>query len=723
MRNGALLLLAAMALAGNEPKQWVFFESRETSDPPLLEIEFAGGASRILTADADSMLISYLADRSWGRHPNLSLSLGDTNRVLIRFDDLPDPATVEKAELVLSLKLSEVPPQEPFRIALHRVASGWDEGGATWSRAPRAHDPHDLVLEVEPKEQLLRIDVTESLKKGAAHGWLIKVPGALRKLEEFILDALEWEESVGAALQKAREKNKRVLALVTCPQPQPKPGFGETLLIATALAHPEVRALIRERYVCVRTGYAGNEYTARIGPDLLQNLGTKTADAKAPALVVATGSGKHVATLEAIGTYDYGIVLQFLGGKLKPHPGVAAMRKGEFERAEALLRAADTDDARYWLGALQHRKHRRDEAEKLWSAVKKDSPWWLKCQARLQWSYALATGECLKAPAWKPPMRSTEVALKRTDAAVRYLIESQQPDGSWETADRVAMYHAAVTALCARALLPHAEAREAVEKATAWLRKYAQGKDPADANAWSADYTLDFFLDRFEADQSFQKDAQKAVELVSGGQGPKGAWSYSKNWGANWKGGFASWPKTEKGRYHSMNTGPSLVSLARAKKLGLPVDAKVLRRGAEALMRMRDEPGVFTYTWPEPRNFNRPDASIARAPACEQALFMLEATKKKDLKTTMGYFLKYREDLRKPAKLTAGWTAPRGYSGYFFHFAYFHAAEAFRLLGDKRALKSLQKDLLAVAEADGTWTDWQNGGKPYATAMALLVLR
>ena len=98
MRCGLLLLLSAGVLAGNSSNNLVYFESRETGNAPVLEIEFRNGATRFLTADADSILISYLAGRAWGRHPHLSVQLGDKNRALIRFDDVPAGALIKKAE-------------------------------------------------------------------------------------------------------------------------------------------------------------------------------------------------------------------------------------------------------------------------------------------------------------------------------------------------------------------------------------------------------------------------------------------------------------------------------------------------------------------------------------------------------------------------------------------------------------------------------------------------
>ena len=51
---------------------------------------------------------------------------------------------------------------------------------------------------------------------------------------------------------------------------------------------------------------------------------------------------------------------------------------------------------------------------------------------------------------------------------------------------------------------------------------------------------------------------------------------------------------------------------------GFDVDEKALAKGAEVLKDMRKSAGVYTYTYPIPRNFESADASIARGPAIER---------------------------------------------------------------------------------------------------------
>jgi hypothetical protein len=140
---------------------------------------------------------------------------------------------------------------------------------------------------------------------------------------------------------------------------------------------------------------------------------------------------------------------------------------------------------------------------------------------------------------------------------------------------------------------------------------------------------------------------------------------------------------------------------------------------------MKTGPAAFTYTFPDPISFEKADLSLGRAPLCETALRALGKGGPGDLEKAVANFLEGRAVLRGPVKLTPGWTMPGGVSSYFYFFAYLHAAEAVEALGgpsrDGR-LAVLRDDLLAVAEADGTWVDYPALGKAYGTAMALLVL-
>jgi hypothetical protein len=264
----------------------------------------------------------------------------------------------------------------------------------------------------------------------------------------------------------------------------------------------------------------------------------------------------------------------------------------------------------------------------------------------------------------------------------------------------------------------------AAARATRWLDGQIGKVDPKHMDTFGATYLLDYFLDLEEAGARGRGNVPAAVQLLTAAQCPHGGWSYSYRFGVDWKGGIGGWPVTDKGREHSMNTGPALLALARAKERGHAVPDDVLAKGKKALLAMRDTAGAYTYTYPEPRTFNQPEQSIGRGCGCEHALRKLGAVTPGDLGTAIELFLKHRGGLRAPVKLTEAWVTPGRYADYFYFFAYDHAARAIAEHGEAapERLGQLRSDLLAVAEADGTWVDCPMIGKPYGTAMALHVL-
>jgi hypothetical protein len=281
-----------------------------------------------------------------------------------------------------------------------------------------------------------------------------------------------------------------------------------------------------------------------------------------------------------------------------------------------------------------------------------------------------------------------------------------------------------ISVLCAHALLER-DVPKAVARAHAWLLEHVAARPAATLNSFTATYWLEHQLARHSRRMASRADVAAAVALLCGGQMENGAWSYSKTWGEGWRGGFGGWLATDAGRAHGMNTAIALEVLTRAQAQGFEVPDTVLSAGRYALLAMRVAPACYTYTWPEPRNFEQLDASIARAPAAETALWRLGAAPCEDLATAVRAFVERRTTLDVPVKLTESWLPPHGLSAYFHSFAYLHGARAIQALAaDSRAhdLAALRADVLARVEPDGTWLDTFALGKAYATAMALLIL-
>jgi len=167
----------------NKHDDWVYFESKETAGGRAgrLVLQFEDGRKVVLVSE-DTVLISYLADSAWGSHQNLAISMSDTNRALfaLPLEDLPPEKSLEKAELVLNMKLSRTPPAEPFDLAAHVVADEWHEGSTTWNNQPEFQQKAELVVTIKPEPGTVQLDVTDVVRKwrtGEApnHGILLKI--------------------------------------------------------------------------------------------------------------------------------------------------------------------------------------------------------------------------------------------------------------------------------------------------------------------------------------------------------------------------------------------------------------------------------------------------------------------------------------------------------------------------------------------------------------------
>jgi len=461
----------------------------------------------------------------------------------------------------------------------------------------------------------------------------------------------------------------------------------------------------------------------------------------------------RIAALE--GDHDLAIrlALEVQSADAKVQGGVSLMRRGEFARASRLLSEALAMDpapargaeARYYLGCLQSVGPQQEQAYETWAQLRREhpqSPWALRATARLAWPGRVGPMENLRAvPLGDTRHKSTEQQVAAADTkqlvhrAVRYLLLHQRQDGSWTVETR--QYQSAITALITKALLLWShdldgdlgkQTTAAVDKACTWLRAHMRNADPKEASTFGATYMLDLFLARHAADPgpANKRTVERAIGFLLGGQCPDGAWSYSYGFGVNWIGGFGGWPRTDRGRTHSMNTGPALLFLAMANGAGFRVNSRAMRKAADVLEDMRESAGVYTYTYPLPLNFRRPDQSIARGPVCEHALLAWGKVERADLAKAMATFMKYKDGLRAPVKLDASWATPHNFSSYFYFYAYYHAVLAIRTMEGPQASKmrrQLRADILAVPEMDATWVDYHQLGKPYGTAMALLILK
>jgi tetratricopeptide (TPR) repeat protein len=465
---------------------------------------------------------------------------------------------------------------------------------------------------------------------------------------------------------------------------------------------------------------------------------------------VAARQGDHALAVRL--AHDLARDSMALGADARVAGAVSLMRQGDFTRAARLFAEALSTrpppgriaEALYYRGCLAQLAGQPEQARMAFqqlTAAHADTLWALKAEVRTAWPERLIPAENFRSVVSTLGGDRTEQSVPKkkqfqlVQRAIQYLLEQQREDGTWPTEHDANL--SAIAALVARALdtwadrLPEPQqkaALAAVARTVAWIQKHLAEQDPKTASSFGAAYMLDFALDhqkRHPQKKANRALVETAMAFLLAGQCPDGAWSYNYRFNETWRGGIGGWPRTTRGRTHSMNTGPALLVLAEAHARGFAVDEKAMARAVGVLKKMRASAGVYTYTYPFPINFQKPDQSIARGPACEHALFKAGAVSRADLHTTLKTFMHYRDALRIPVKLNASWGNPHAFSSYFYFYAYYHAARAMVELGGNAApawLEALRQDLLAVPELDATWVDYHLAGKPYGTAMALLVL-
>ena len=749
------------AQAQNPGRWWVYFESRESTrgQPPRLILQTKAGKRLSLKAAADTTLIAYLENRSFPTMTRLAVGTQDKNRCLLKFA-LPltlKAKDLAKAQLVLDLKLSRLAPTRPFGLEMYPVLGAWSERRTSWATQPQIGKAPSHHLQLPPKAQLLRVDLLTLVrswldKPASNHGILIRQAGVLlpkgpskKELIARLRAQVGFLQKSDQALALAHKQNKLVLTLVVNSQHSGAAGTMEQLLLSEAFCSPRILNLVKRFFVPLRLSSSPFSYlypNEKGRPDLLAPLGASVSRIKPPALLVSTDQGELRDQLQSIGTASEELLQEFLlralgerakGVEVASKPGKSPLAKAEgaYSRALGLWRRGDHRHAREGFVALS-----KDASA---------GPWALRAASWLAWPERMDWGSSLGKLRPLGESRSSErpVASDQLQALVErslgYLLDHQDPDGTWPV--ETALYRIAISAFAAKALLlwekdspPALQKRihAALARFEKRAIKHLNRADPKQANTFGATYLVDYFLaaKRLAPTEANLAHLTQAAQFLIAGQCPNGAWSYSYQFGTNWRGGFGGWPRTKRGRTHSINTGPTLGFLLGARAAGAKLETKAIDRGLAVLAKMRSAPGVFTYTYPDPISFRRSDQSIARGPSCEQALFLAEKASAQDLLKALRSFMKLRAALRAPVKLDPSWSSPHNFSSYFFFYAYYHGALAWKTLEAqkphrdeaRKALRLLRADLLQIPELDGSWMDFPDLGKPYGTAAALLVL-
>jgi tetratricopeptide (TPR) repeat protein len=442
---------------------------------------------------------------------------------------------------------------------------------------------------------------------------------------------------------------------------------------------------------------------------------------------------------------------------LKANVAVGAKIEGDLllEKARVLLGQGKRDDARkilegivrdhpkgtrtpeatYFLGAVLWSADLEDEAKKAWTGLAKGiqaNPWAKKAAAEalergpfvngweyLEWIDPAALAEDSKGTE-RP--RKPEEYPQVVDAALEYLLKEQRNDGSWRNVRGQFEFRNCITVIGHMALTawgdrPAGRSAPARERARKFIDAWSDQRTSADGMPiWDHIFAL-FLYSRLAPDaadeaakKNIRKRMKREIRALAAVQRPKGTWSY-----------VGMGPS-------SFTTGGVLVALWEAKQAGATVDQEMIDRAFEGMKAMKSEEETYFYSDQSSDEFDdgHLKGSAGRMAVCYLAEFLWGKCDLAKLTWAMDKFIEFRIHLKKVRKSTDWHAGKYANASYFFFYDYWFASMAMPKIAEPargRYLTAVRNDLLETNEVDGTWVDTHLFGKPYGTAMALMILK
>lgn len=353
-----------------------------------------------------------------------------------------------------------------------------------------------------------------------------------------------------------------------------------------------------------------------------------------------------------------------------------------------------------------------------------------------------------------PPIDPVDGA--RLEQAIRrgvvFLLDSQNPDGSWGSHDAQRPFQiyapipgahhgfrSATTALALAALLESADedprTGPAIDRGYAFLKRYLPRvrRSTGDTmyNVWSHAYAIQALV-RMHARSAGNPERQEEIrglivsqlDMLDRYESVDGGWGYYD---------FQYQLRKPTSSSTSFVNGAALVAMKEAAQIGVPLNERTLQRAIAATKRQQKPD--FTYLYGEylddvpVMGINRPAGSLGRSQCCNAALRLWGDEKITDnvLKNWL-YRLYVRNDWlgigrKRPIPHEAWFQV----AGYFYYFGHYYAAYCIDLLpaADRPPYQAhLAAIILQYQETDGSWWDYPMYGyhKPYGTAFALMTL-
>ncbi len=333
---------------------------------------------------------------------------------------------------------------------------------------------------------------------------------------------------------------------------------------------------------------------------------------------------------------------------------------------------------------------------------------------------------------------------------VQFLLQSQNRDGSWGSADKITdiyapvpgSYHAfraAVTGMCVAALVEtggdSAEVRHSLERGEAWLLGNLERVRRADAtalyNVWAHIYAIEGLTRLLKLAPEDPERQDRIRELIAHQIGMleryasvDGGWGYYD---------FRAGTQRPASDSTSFTNAAGLVALHHAQAAGIDVPSRLVERAVAATQRQRKPD--FSYLYGEylkmqPMHpINRPAGSLGRSQACNLALRWWGDEKVTDqvLKDWLNRLISRNLWLDLARKTTIPHESHAMVAGYFFYFGHYYGGLCISELPlEERPFYQdhMARILMRLQEQDGSWWDFRlwNYHQQYGTAFALMTL-
>jgi len=392
-------------------------------------------------------------------------------------------------------------------------------------------------------------------------------------------------------------------------------------------------------------------------------------------------------------------------------------------------------EAAYFLGAVLWMEDLEDEAKKSWIDAAKAlavNPWARKCASEALeqgpfvngWeSYDWMTADQITAdPRGTERARTPEEYPQVVERGLEYMLREQRKDGSWRNVNGQFEFRNCITVIGLMSLMSSgdpgaARVADARTRARKFIDKWTDDRPTAEGMIiWDHLFSVFLYsrLSAETADAAAKKEclkrARRGVRALEEVQRTAGTWTY-----------IGAGPS-------SFTTGGVLVALWEAKQAGVKIDPEVIDRGIEGMLRMKSDEGTYFYSDQSSPDFDdgNPKGAAGRMAVCYLAEFLWGKCDLAKLTWALDAFIEHRGRLNKARKGVDWHTEPHAIASYFFFYDYWFASMAMLKLPEAdrpKYLAAIRNDLLQINEVDGSWVDTHLFGKPYGTAMALMILK